>query len=114
MRIQAANVRDGDADLGRLRERIQKQLKESPVKRELERIPPEVEAIRTMVRTRIEQGLTQKDLAERVGMDQADISRLESGSRAPSLKLLKKLAEGLDMELKIHFEPRKPMKPRHE
>ncbi len=94
----------------RLRERIHEQLKESPIKKELESIQPEVEAIRTMVRTRIERGLTQKDLAERVGMDQADISKLENGSRAPSLKLLKKLAEGMDMELRIHFEPKKAVR----
>ena len=96
----------------KLKDRLQDQIKEvhqnreAHIKKELETIQPEVEAIRAMIKARLEQGLTQKDLAERIGMDQADISKLESGSRAPSLKLLKKLAEGLGMELRIHFVPK--------
>ena len=39
------------------------------------------------------------------GIDQADISKLENGTRNPSLKLLKKLASGLGMQLKIEFVP---------
>jgi ribosome-binding protein aMBF1 (putative translation factor) len=89
-----------------IKEKIQERINDSHLKKELETIQPEVEAVRTMIKARLEQGLTQKDLAQRVGMDQADISKLENGTRAPSLKLLKKLAEGLDMELRIHFEPK--------
>ncbi len=44
-------------------------------------------------------------LARRTGIDQGDISKLERGTRNPSLKLLKRLAHGLGMELKIYFIP---------
>ena len=54
---------------------------------------------------RKEKNLTQKELAARTGIDQADISKLENGTRNPSLKLLKKLASGLGMQLKIEFVP---------
>lgn len=51
------------------------------------------------------QNLTQKELAKRTGIDQADISKLENGTRNPSLKLLKRLAHGMGMQLKIEFVP---------
>ena len=58
-----------------------------------------------MVNARISQNLTQKELAERTGINQADISKLENGTRNPSLKLLKRLATGMGMALKIEFIP---------
>lgn len=54
--------------------------------------------------------LTQKELAARTGIDQADISKLENGTRNPSLKLLKRLAHGMGMQLKIEFVPMQPLK----
>ena len=50
--------------------------------------------------------LTQKELAERTGINQADISKLENGTRNPSVNLLKRLAEGMGMSLKIAFVPK--------
>ena len=52
--------------------------------------------------------LTQKELAERTGINQADISKLENGTRNPSLKLLKRLADGMGMDLKLVFTPKEP------
>jgi transcriptional regulator with XRE-family HTH domain len=56
----------------------------------------------------ISQNLTQKELAERTGINQADISKLENGTRNPSLKLLKRLADGMGMDLKLVFTPKEP------
>lgn len=56
---------------------------------------------------RKKKGLTQKKLAEKTGYSQADISRLESGKRKPSLRTLSKIAESLDMELHITFVPKR-------
>ena len=36
---------------------------------------------------------------------QADISRIENGTRNPSLSMVKKLAQGLGMQLKLEFVP---------
>ena len=66
--------------------------------------------IRAMVDARISQNLTQKELAERTGINQADISKLENGTRKPSLKLLKRLADGMGMTLKLKFVPKSPAK----
>lgn len=71
---------------------LQEQLKDPEFKKEWDDIQPEMDVIRAMIDARIEQNLTQKELAARTGIDQADISKLENGTRNPSLKLLKKLA----------------------
>ena len=84
---------------------LEEQLKDPEFKKEWDDIQPEMDVIRAMIDARIEQNLTQKDLAARTGIDQADISKLENGTRNPSLKLLKKLASGLGMRLKIEFVP---------
>ena len=84
---------------------LQEQLKDSEFKKEWDDIQPEMDVIRAMIDARIEQNLTQKELAARTGIDQADISKLENGTRNPSLKLLKRLAHGMGMQLKIEFVP---------
>ena len=84
---------------------LQEQLKDPDFKKEWDDIQPEMDVIRAMIDARIEQNLTQKELAARTGIDQADINKLENGTRNPSLKLLKKLASGLGMQLKIEFVP---------
>ncbi len=64
-----------------------------------------MEVIRAIVEARISQNITQKELAERTGINQADICKIENGTRNPSLKLLKRLAEGMGMELHLVFTP---------
>lgn len=91
--------------MSEFQELLQEQLKDPDFKKEWDDIQPEMESSRAMIDARIEQNLTQKELAARTGIDQADISKLENGTRNPSLKLLKKLASGLGMQLKIEFVP---------
>lgn len=47
--------------------------------------------------------MTQKELSERTGIYQADISKIERGLGNPSLSTLKRLADGLEMDLRIEF-----------
>ena len=91
--------------MSEFQELLQEQLKDPDFKKEWDDIQPEMDVIRAMIDARIEQNLTQKELAARTGIDQADISKLENGTRNPSLKLLKKLASGFGMQLKIEFVP---------
>ena len=88
------------------RESLNEMLQDSEFKTEYDEIQPEMDIIRAIVDARISQNLTQKQLAERTGINQADISKLENGTRNPSLKLLKRLADGMDMVLKIEFIPK--------
>ena len=55
------------------------------------------------------QNLTQKQLAERTGINQGDISKLENGTRNPTINLLKRLADGMGMALKIEFVPKQKL-----
>lgn len=91
--------------MSEFQELLQEELKNPDFKKEWNDIQPEMDVIRAMVEARIEQNLTQKELAIRTGINQADISKLENGTKNPSLKLLKKLANGLGMQLKIQFVP---------
>jgi DNA-binding XRE family transcriptional regulator len=54
---------------------------------------------------RMERGLTQRELAKRVGTRQSSISRLESGRREPSLSFLRRVVEALDGHLEITIRP---------
>ena len=82
------------------------QMQDAEFVKEYEAIQPEMDVIRAIVDARTSQNLTQKELAERTGINQADISKLENGTRNPSVNLLKRLAEGMGMVLKIEFVPK--------
>lgn len=69
-------------------------------------VQPEMDAIRSMIKARKSQNLTQKQLAELVGIDQVDISKLENGLRNPTIQLLKRIADSMNMTLKIEFIPK--------
>ena len=84
----------------------QEQIKDSSFVKEYEAIQPEMNVIRAIVEARNSKNLTQKQLADLTGINQADISKLENGTRNPSIKLLQRLAEGMDMILKIEFIPK--------
>ena len=85
---------------------LSKQLEDDEFKKEYDAIQPEMDVIRAIVDARNSQNMTQKELAERTGTNQADISKLENGTRNPSVNLLKRLADGMGMALKIEFVPK--------
>lgn len=70
---------------------------------EYERLGPEYDIIEALIDARAEQNLTQSELAERCGMKQSAIGRLETGGSNPTLKTLTQVAEGLGKRLKISF-----------
>ena len=96
--------------MSEFQEFLNEQLQDDEFREEWENIQPEMDVIRAMVNARISQNLTQKELADRTGINQADISKLENGTRNPSLKLLKRLADGMGMTLKLEFMPKSPAK----
>ena len=86
---------------------LNEQMQNEEFRKEYEAIQPEMDVIRAIVEARISQNLTQKELSERSGINQADISKIENGTRNPSLNLLKRLADGMGMSLKIAFIPKR-------
>lgn len=81
-------------------------MKDITFAKEYEAMQPEMDVIRAIVEARTSQNITQKELAERTGINQDDISKLENGTRNPSVNLLKRLADGMGMALKIEFVPK--------
>ena len=74
------------------------------VKAEYDQLAPQYEVIRTAIASRKEAGLTQKQLAEKMGTKQANISRFENGNANPSLEFLQKMASCMGKTLHITFE----------
>ena len=70
-----------------------------------EALEPEFAIIQAMIDARKQSGLTQKQLSEKTGIAQGDISKLENGSANPSLRTLCRLADGMGMKLKLEFLP---------
>lgn len=52
---------------------------------------------------RLSRGMEQNELAERIGITQSHLSKIETGKANPSLKKLRKIAEALGVDEKIFF-----------
>lgn len=89
-----------------LKEYKREQMKNPEFVEAYEEIQPEMSVIRAMIDARLSRGMTQKELAEATGIAQGEISKLENGTRNPSIKLLQRLAEGMDMILSVSFSPK--------
>lgn len=64
---------------------LEKQLEDDEFRKEYEAIQPEIDIIKALVDARNSLNITQKELAERTGINQADISKIENGTRNPLL-----------------------------
>ena len=63
----------------------------------------EYQLICSIIDARLEKNLTQQDLADITGINRADLSRIENGNANPSLKTIKRVAEGLGKKVEIRF-----------
>ena len=96
----------GVATMKKFDQFLAEQLEDEEIRKEYENMQPEFDVIRAIVEARTSMNLTQQQLAEKTGINQSDISKLENGTRNPSVNLLKRLADGMDMMLKIEFVPK--------
>ncbi len=85
----------------------QELLEDSEVRAEYDALEPEFNIIQALIDSRKQQNITQEELSRRTGITQADISRIENGTRNPSLEMVKRLAKGMGMRLKLEFIPMK-------
>ena len=79
------------------------QMQNEEFRKEYEALEPEFAIIQAIIDVRQETGLTQRELSERTGIAQSDISKLENGNANPSIRTLKRLAEAMGKQLKISF-----------
>ena len=84
---------------------LSEQLKDPEFKKEYDALAPEYSIIQAIIDARKASGLTQKQLSERTGINQADISKMETGNGNPSLRTLQRLAAGMGMQLNLSFTP---------
>ena len=74
-------------------------------------IGPEFDLARVVIEARVNAGLTQKQLAERMNTTQSVIARIESGRAHPSTRTLHKIAQSTGAQLRIRFEPTSSERP---
>ena len=86
-----------------LKEFMAKSLADPEVKREFDALEQEFAIASELIRARTRAGLSQADLAQRMGTSQSAIARLESGRTLPSAKTLIRFAEatGSKVELRL-------------
>lgn len=94
----------------KLREDIAERMRNPAFAEAYNALEPEFQVARQVIALRLQRGLTQKELAERIGTKQSGISRLESMDQLPSLSFLKRVAEALDAQLQIQLVPKEAFK----
>ena len=78
-------------------------MRDPEFKKEYEDLEPEFQIRSTLLQYRIENNISQDELAKLLKIDRADLSKLENGKLNPSVKTLKRIAEGLGKKLVIEF-----------
>lgn len=84
-------------------EHLQELLKNEEFANAWNRTEPEYQAARAVLQARLSCNLTQKELSERSGIKQANLSRIETMATSPTVGTLAKIADGLGKELIIEF-----------
>lgn len=85
-------------------EDFEKELLSNPgVKKAYDDLQPEFAIVQAIIDARVKKKISQEELAKRMGTGQAVISRLENANASPSLALIKRLAEALDLKVEIRF-----------
>ena len=82
---------------------LTQQMKDPAFKKAYEQLEPEFVIIQAIIDARKSAGITQKELSQKSGIAQGDISKLENGNANPSIKTLQRLATALGKTLKIEF-----------
>ena len=82
---------------------LDEQLQNPEFKKEWDENELEYQLMVMILKARNEQNLTQSELAERTGICQSNISRIEKGQALPSISTLCKIAHGLGKRLQIKF-----------
>ncbi|MDE6737658.1 MAG: helix-turn-helix transcriptional regulator [Lachnospiraceae bacterium] len=82
---------------------LEKQMNDPEFRAEREATRTEFEVTKALIEARTSLNMTQKELADRSGIRQSNISRIENGTCSPTVATLQLLAKGLGKELSINF-----------
>lgn len=78
-------------------------LRKPGVKAEYEKLAPRYALITKLIEARIKSGVSQADLAKKIGTKQSAIARLESGRVNPTVDFLDKISTALGGKLDIQI-----------
>lgn len=81
-----------------------KMLANQRVKKAYDALDPEFVLVRTLIKKRLAAGLSQSELAKRIGTKQSAISRLESGAYNPTVGMLRKIARALGTDVRVSLK----------
>jgi len=94
MRSQSLNVREWGLE----------QMSDPDFKREYDALEEAFVLLSSLIRARTRAGLTQEELAQRMGTTQSVVARLESGRGKPSTRTLERYAKATGTKLRITLE----------
>lgn len=94
---------------GNLKQFRTRALSRPDVRREYDALAEEFELLDQILKARAEAGLTQAELAERIGTTQSAVARMETaiGRHSPSLATLKRYAAALGYRLQVRLVKQK-------
>jgi ribosome-binding protein aMBF1 (putative translation factor) len=84
---------------------VEKWLLDPKFKAEYDRLGPVYELVGAMVEARHDAGLTQKEIATRMGTTQSAIARLENAHHLPTMEFVTRYAAALGRKVDIQFVP---------
>jgi len=85
------------------RKYLNEQLENESFRSAYENSRPEFEVMRAIINARMASHMTQKELSDKTGIRQSNISRIERGASIPNLSTLQLIAKGLGKKLHIEF-----------
>ncbi len=86
-------------------EDLEKELLSDPAtKKEFDKLTPRYAVISTIIEARLKKGMTQKEVADKIGTKQSAIARLEGGDTNPTIGFLEKIASVLGARLTIQLQ----------
>ncbi len=97
--------------MARISDLHKKWLKEPKYRKAYEALEDEFVLASAVIDVRNRAGLTQEELARKMGTTQPVVARLESGRTRPSMRTLERLAKATGSRLLIRFEARKAKRP---
>ena len=85
-------------------------MKDAEFREEYDALGEQFQMARILIAARARAGLSQTEVAQKMGTSQSTIARLESGNGKPTLNTLEKFAEATGMEVQIALVPKRRSK----
>jgi len=93
---------------GTFKKHLDENMKNPEFRKAWHNLEPEFELLGSFIKAREKAGITQAELAKKIGTKQPALSRLETGRFAKAtLETLNKIADALDMRLVVKLQAKK-------